>query len=396
MEKLIIKADRGWAARGGHPWLFRDDVTHLPQVADDGAEVDVYDARGGFVGRGLLAARSQIVCRLYTRAHEPLDASFFRRRFEEARDHRSSMGLPSEQTDSFRLVYAEGDRLPGLTVDKYADYLVIQTPTPGLDQRKSTLVEVLQQVFQPRGICERNDMPVRKSDCLPLVSQWITGRPEGKIRIRENGLLYDVDPLAAMKTGHFFDQRENRLWLSGLCRDKEVLDVFACTGGFGLTSARHGAARVTLVDESPEALASARRHAEINGLSDRIETLHSDGLDALKQLDAQGRKFQVIVLDPPAFAKNKTHFAHAVRAYKRLNQRGLKMLPVGGYLLTCSCSFHVGRQAFRGALLEAAREARRIVRIVHEAGAGADHPVLANVPETEYLKAVLLEVIESF
>ncbi len=159
------------------------------------------------MGRGLLAARSQIVCRIYSRSHDPLDTGFFRRRFEEARDYRISLGLPSDETDSFRLIYAEGDRLPGLTVDKYADYLVIQTPTPGLDQRKAMLVEVLQEVFQPRGICERNDMPLRKSDCLPLVSQWISGQPEGKIRIRENGVSYDVDPLAAMKTGHFFDQR---------------------------------------------------------------------------------------------------------------------------------------------------------------------------------------------
>jgi 23S rRNA (cytosine1962-C5)-methyltransferase len=396
VDKLIIKSDRGWPARGGHPWLFRDDVTHLPRIEDDGAEVDVYDARGDFVGRGLLAARSQIVCRIYSRRQQALDAGFFRRCFEEAREYRVSLGLPSDETDSFRLVCAEGDRLPGLTVDKYADYLVIQTPTPGLDQRKGMLVEVLQEVFHPRGICERNDMPVRKSDCLPLVSQWITGQPEGKIRICENGLSYDVDPLAAMKTGHFFDQRANRLWLLDICRDREVLDVFAYTGGFGLTAARHGAARVTLIDESQQAQEAARHNAQINGLADRVDLLCADGQEALKQLEAQGRKFHVIVLDPPAFAKNKTHFAHAVRAYKRLNQRALKMLGVGGHLLTCSCSYHVDRQAFRGALLEAAHEARRVVRIVREAGAAADHPVLANVPETEYLKAALLEVIERF
>ncbi len=172
--------------------------------------------------------------------------------------------------------------------------------------------------------------------------------------------------------------------------------MFAYTGGFGLTAARHGAARVTLVDESQQAQAAARHNAEINGLQDKIDLLCADGQEALKELDTQGRKFQVIVLDPPAFAKNKTHFTHAVRAYKRLNQRALKMLPVGGYLLTCSCSYHVDRAAFRGAILEAAREARRVVRIVQESGAGPDHPVLANVPETEYLKAVLLEVIERF
>ena len=181
MHKLIIKSNRGWPAHSGHPWLFRDDVTHLPGVEDDGAEAEVYDARGDYVGRGLLAARSQIVCRIYSRKRdEELDREFFRRRILAARERRTALGLPGEDTDSFRLVYAEGDRLPGLTIDKYADYLVIQTPTPGLDQRKAMLVELLSELFQPRGICERNDMPLRKSDCLPQVAQWIVGPAGGE------------------------------------------------------------------------------------------------------------------------------------------------------------------------------------------------------------------------
>lgn len=393
-HQLKLKSDRGWPARSGHPWVFRDEVAQLSKDIPDGEEAEVMDAAGNFVGRGLLAARSQIVCRIYSRKQKELDREFFRRRIEAARDYRLRLGLPNEKTDSFRVVYAEADRLPGLTVDKYADYLVIQTPTPGLDQRKPMLVEVLNEIFQPKGICERNDMPVRKSDCLPLVSQWITGQPEGKVRIRENGLLYDVDPLGAMKTGHFFDQRENRLWLREICRDKPVLDLFAYTGAFGLTAAANGASRVTLVDQSQSALAAARENAALNGVADRIELLEADGQEALKQLDAAGRKFQVIVLDPPAFAKNKTHFQHAVRAYKRLNSRALGLLPIGGHLLTCSCSFHVDRAAFRAALMQAAGEAGRIVRVIHESGAGPDHPILANVPETEYLKAVLLEVVD--
>lgn len=397
MDKLITKSDRGWPALHGHPWLFRDDVTHLPGMEDDGAEAEIYDARGNFVGRGLLAARSQIVCRIYSRQRgEELDRNFFRRRLLAARDHRTALGLPNEATDSFRLVYAEGDRLPGLTIDKYGDYLVIQTPTPGLERRKALLVELLQELFQPRGVYERNDMPVRKSDCLPLLSQWIVGQPEGKLRIRENGLLFDVDPLGAMKTGHFFDQRLTRQWLADICRDKQVLDVFSYTGGFGLAAARHEAKRVTLVDQSAEALSHARENARLNGVDDRVDVLEADGLEALKQLDSQGRGFQVIVLDPPAFAKNKTHFSHALRAYKRLNARALRMLPLGGHLLTCSCSYHVDRAAFREAILQAAGEAGRIVRIVREGGAGPDHPVLANVPETEYLKTLLLEVVERF
>jgi 23S rRNA (cytosine1962-C5)-methyltransferase len=397
MHKLIIKSNRGWPARSGHPWLFRDDLTHLPGIESDGAEAEVYDAHGDYLGRGLIAARSQIACRIYSRQRgEELDREFFRQRIVAAQQFRTRLGLPREDTDGFRLVYAEADRLPGLTIDKYADYLVIQTPTPGLDQRKGMFVELLEELFQPRGICERNDMPVRKSDCLPQVARWITGQPGDKLRIRENGLLYDVDPLGAMKTGHFFDQRANRRWLAEICQDKHVLDVFAYTGGFGLTAARHGAHHVTLVDQSAAALASAMENARLNGLDQRIEAFEADGLEALKQLDGQGRAFQIIVLDPPAFAKNKTHYAHAMRAYKRLNARALKMLGVGGYLLTCSCSFHISRADFRETLMQAAGEARRIVRIVREGSASVDHPIIANVPETEYLKAFLLEVVEKF
>ena len=396
IEKLVLKSNRGWPTRSGHPWLFRDDVLEVPSLAADGAEAEVFDAQGGFVGRGLISARSQIVCRIFSRQREPLNNNFFRRRFEAARDYRQSIGLPNEHTDSYRLIFAEADRLPGLTVDRYRDCLVLQTPTPGLDQRKPMLLEVLQEVFQPRAICERNDMPVRQSDGLPLVQGWIAGQPPENLEIRENGLIYRVDPLGAMKTGHFFDQRENRRLLEPLCHEKDVLEVFCYTGAFGLTAAKAGAARVLSVDSSAEAIAAAGENARLNGLDGRIEYLVSDALDALKQLDAERRRFDFVVLDPPAFAKNKTHVDHAMRGYKRLNARALKLLPVGGRLLTCSCSYHVHRRLFREAIMQAAGEARCIVRIEAETGAGRDHPVLANVPETDYLKSLLVTVVEKF
>jgi 23S rRNA (cytosine1962-C5)-methyltransferase len=396
MQTLTIKSERGWPTRSGHPWLFRDDVLNLPRTLEDGAECEVLDAHGAFVGRGLIAARSQIVCRIYSRQREPLNQHFFRRRIEAARERRSELGFPNDQTDSYRAVFAEADRLPGLTVDRYGDYLVIQTPTPGLDQRKAMLVETLQEIYRPRGICERNDMPVRKSDCLPLVSGWLAGEAADTIRIRENGLLYDVDPVGAMKTGHFFDQRDSRLLLAPLCQDKHVLEVFCYTGGFGLTAARHGAASVLAVDSSAEAIAAAEVNVRLNGFEGRIEHCVGDALEMLKQLDHEHRKFDIIVLDPPAFAKNKTHVDHALRGYRKLNQRAFKLLGVGGHLLTCSCSYHVHRRLFRDAVMQAAGEARCVARIEAEGGAGQDHPVLLNVPETEYLKSLLVTVVEKF
>jgi 23S rRNA (cytosine1962-C5)-methyltransferase len=396
MQTLTIKAERGWPTRAGHPWLFRDDVLNLPRTIEDGAECEVLDAHGAFVGRGLLAARSQIICRIYSRQREPLNEHFFRRRIEAARDLRTELGFPNDQTDSYRAVFAEADRLPGLTVDRYGDYLVIQTPTPGLDQRKAMIVETLAEIYQPRGICERNDMPVRKSDCLPLVSGWLMGDSPASIRIRENGLRYDVDPIGAMKTGHFFDQRDNRLLLAPLCRDKNVLEVFSYTGGFGLTAAQHGAARVLAVDSSAEAIAAAESNARLNGLADRIEHRVGDALETLKQLEHEHRKYDVIVLDPPAFAKNKTHVDHALRGYRKLNRQAFKLLNVGGHLLSCSCSYHVHRRLFRDAMMQAAGEARCVARIVAEGVAGKDHPVLLNVPETEYLKSLLVTAVEKF
>jgi 23S rRNA (cytosine1962-C5)-methyltransferase len=258
------------------------------------------------------------------------------------------------------------------------------------------LIDVLNEIYQPRGICERNEMPIRKSDCLPLVSGWLTGDAPASIRIRENGLLFDVDPIGAMKTGHFFDQRDNRLLLAPLCRDKQVLEVFCYTGAFGMTAARHGAQRVVAIDSSAEAIAVAQSNARLNGLAERIEHVVGDALDTLKQFEHEHRKFDVIVLDPPAFAKNKTHVDHALHGYRKLNQRALRLLGVGGHLLTCSCSFHVHRRLFREAVMQAAGEARCIARIVDEGGAGQDHPVLLNVPETEYLKSLLVTVVEKF
>ena len=396
MLRLILKPRRAVATRAGHPWLFRDDVLELPNPLPDGAEADVVDHQGRFIGRGLLSAHSQILCRIYAREAVPLDRDFFRSRLLAAARLRHDAGLPNSDTDSYRLVFAEADRLPGLMVDRYGEYLVIQTPTSAMDERKPMLVDLLQELFEPRGICERNDMPLRKQDRLPPVRQWITGNPDQSLRIRENDLSYQMDPLEAMKTGHFFDQRENRRWLAPHCRDKNVLDVFSYTGGFALSAARDGAQTVLAVDSSETALAAARTNAELNALANRIEYRQGDAFELLRELEGEHRSFDVVILDPPAFAKRKANLANAARGYKQINLRALRMLSPGGILLTCSCSSPMSREMFQSIVGEAAADARRIVRVVAQGGAGADHPVLLNVPETDYLKSMLLEVVETF
>lgn len=392
MLQLTLKPRRARGARRDHPWVFRDDVVRLPRELPDGAEADVVDERGQYVGRGLISAQSQIVCRLYSGRREPLDRDFFRRRILAAAGLRASLGLPSGETDGFRLVFAEGDFLPGLMVDCYGDYLVVQMTTSALEIRKAMLVDLLEELFQPRGICERNDAPVRQAEGLPLVSGWLAGTPAERLSIRERGLAFEVDPLGAMKTGHFFDQRENRKLLAPVCRNAEVLDVFCYTGGFGLAAAKAGATRVLSVDSSAAALAMARRNADINGVSGQMEFQEGDGFDVLRELAGAGRTFDVIVLDPPAFAKRKEHLESAERGYKQINLRAVQMLRPGGRLLTCSCSYTVGREDFRR--IVAAADAGLSLRVVAEGRAGPDHPVLLGVPQTDYLKALLLQAVE--
>jgi 23S rRNA (cytosine1962-C5)-methyltransferase len=394
MIRLTMRPGRETAVRGGHPWVFRDEVADLPDAVPDGQEADVFDDRGNYLGRGLLSATSRIVCRIYSRRREPLDRGFFEKRIAAAVAYRRAVNLPNKNTDAFRLVFADGDRLPGLTVDRYGDYLVLQTPTTGMDQRKEMLTEVLAEVGKPAGVCERNDMAVRQAEGLPVVRRWLSGEPSGPVVIKENGLLYEVDPLGAMKTGHFFDQRENRRMLEGVCRGKDVLEVFCYTGGFGLAAARYGANKVVSVDSAAAAIDAAKANARRNKTAGRIEHVVGDGFDVLREFESEGRKFDGIVLDPPAFAKSKAAVEGAGRGYKEINLRALKMLPVGGFLLTCSCSYHVSRAEFRKLVMRAAGEARRLVRVAAEGGAGPDHPVLLNVPETDYLKSLLLTVVE--
>jgi len=396
MYRLTLTPGGDANLRRGEFSLFRDEVAQLPDPLPAGAEVDVVDHRGTFLGRGFAAAGGRTICRLYTHRREPLDLAFFRKRILAAHALRRAANLPNKNTDSYRAVFAEGDRLPGLIIDRYGEYLTIQTPTAGLEQRKSLLLDICDEVFRPKGICERNDSALRQREQLPAVSAWVRGNPQSSVVIRENGLEYVVDPLGAMKTGHFFDQRENRLLLERICRDKSVLEMFCYTGGFGLAAAKFGAASVLSVDGAAPAIAAAQENARRNGFQKQIQHQVGDGFDVLRELSRGPKKFDVIVLDPPAFSKKAAHLEKALRAYQELNALALKMLPIGGHLLTCSCSQQITRRIFRKMAQAAAADARRWVRVVAEGGAGKDHPVLLNLPQTDYLKSLLLTVVDKF
>lgn len=394
IARLVVKPDSVLPLTGGHPWVYRDAVQEIPTDLPDGEEADVVDDRGNHIGRGLTSVKSRIVCRMYSHRREPFDADFLRKRLRAALDLRRMLRLPSAQTDAYRLAFADADRIPGLTVDRLGPVLVVQTPTVGMDRRKGMVVEVLRGMLRPAGVCERNDMGVREHEGLPKVSGWLAGEPTSSLRVRENGVVFEIDPLGAMKTGHFCDQRENRRLLERFARGKTVLDLFCYTGGFGLAAARVGAAKVLSVDGAAGAVEAARRNAALNGLEGRVEHRVADAFEALREFEGEKRPFDVVVLDPPAFAKSREHQEAAFHAYKDINRRALKLLPVGGILLTCSCSYHIGRGEFRRAVMRAAGEAGKLVRLLNEGGAGPDHPVLLNVPETDYLKSLLVQVVE--
>lgn len=320
-----------------------------------------------------------------TTADVPIDEAFFRRRVRSAWALRERVGL----TSSCRAVFGEADLLPGLVVDKFGDYLSVQFLTAGIDARRELLVPLLQEVLSPAGIYERDDIPVRKKEGLPLRKGYLTVPFDPLVRIVEHGLPFLVDLAAGNKTGHFLDQRENRAVASIHAAGRTVLDVFCHTGGFGLHALAAGATRVDAIDASAEALDALRRNAELQGVADRITTTVGNAFDALRAIDRDGHRYGLVILDPPAFAKGRSSVPGALRGYKEINLRALRIVEPGGVLVTCSCSHAVTSESFLGVLADAAGDARRTVRILEIRGQPPDHPILVGYEESRYLKCVI-------
>jgi 23S rRNA (cytosine1962-C5)-methyltransferase len=370
----------------GHPWIYRADVADAAG-AEPGAVVRVVDRRKRFWGQALYSERSQIALRVLTRESRDFDRAFLAERIATAAAYRK---VVAERTDAYRLVAAEGDLLPSLVIDRYGDYLVVQTLSQGMDRLKPTIVEILQEQFSPRALLERNDAAIRQLEGLPEQKGLLAGELAGEVVCNENGVTMAYDLLEGQKTGGFLDQRENRAAARRYARGR-LLDCFTYTGGFAITLAAQ-CESVLALDTSAEALTLARRNQELNHFSN-LEWRDANCFDFLKAADHEGQRYDTVILDPPPFARHKSSLESALRGYKELNLRALKILNPGGFLLTCSCSFHVSEADLLGAIASAALDARRTVTIVERRTQSRDHPILLTVPETHYLKCLILRVL---
>jgi len=375
--------------RDGHPWIFRSDVRRADSAgAGDVVRVVARHRGGGLNGLGLalFSPVSMIALRMLGRDEAPPGAGFWEARLDAALELRRRLG---GEDSAGRLVYSEADGLPGLIVDRYADVLVLQTLTAGAERLKGVVVDWLVARLAPRAVVERNDSSARSFEGLEERVGLLRGALDGPVEILEGGLRISVDPLGGQKTGHYLDQRENRVRAAAYARGR-CLDVFSYQGGFGLQLARGGAAEVTLVDQSERALAAAQADAGRNGLEVRCRT--ANAFDFLRDQHAAGERYDLVVLDPPAFAKNRQAVEGATRGYKEINLRAMKLLAPGGVLITASCSFHMLEERFEALLAEAARDVGRGVQLLERRGAARDHPERLGFPEGRYLKCFVLRV----
>lgn len=368
----------------GHSWVYRDDLARVESAAP-GDVVDLLDPRGRLLGRAFYGDRSKIALRLLTRGDEPVDDAFFERRVREAVARR---GPRMPENGAQRLVYSEGDGLPGLIVDRYAGWIVLQALLPGIDSRIGLFASVLGALLKPKGIVLRNDASARLLEGLPLGTEVLQGGDPGLVEVAEGGVRYLADLLGGHKTGAYLDQRENRELVGRLARGR-ALDCFSYQGHFAL----HCAARaesVTALESSREALAAMRKNIDLNRLAN-VAPLEGNAFDLLRIWHREKRRFDTVVLDPPPLARKRTHAADAVRGYKEINLRAMHLLAPRGLLATFCCSHNIPPDLFSDILRAAAADARCSFRVLHTLGQPADHPVLLNVPETAYLKGLVLE-----
>jgi len=372
--------------RSGHLWVYRSDINAAQ--AEPGAIVRLVDDRGKFQGRAFYSDQSQISIRLLTRADVPIDKQFFVNRLKQAAAYRK---LVVENADAYRLVYSEGDLLPSLIVDRYSEFFVVQTLSQATERLKTLFVEILVELFSPKGILERNDPKVRLLEGLDQRVGVLYGEIPAEIHAKQNGVTFAHDLAKGQKTGSFLDQRENH-WAARRYASGDVLDCFCYEGGFALTLADN-CDRVEGIDMAPAAIHVAERNRELNSVSN-ARFREGNTFDLLKEYDEAGRQFHMVILDPPAFAKNRDSLPAARRGYKEINLRALKLLRPGGFLITCSCSYHVSEALFLQILAEAANDAGKKIVVVERRTQAQDHPILLTMPETHYLKCLIIKTLD--
>ena len=388
----------------GHPWVYADEITDAPETQlENGALVDVLSQKGRYLGTGFLSLASKIRVRLLSRnANDTFDEAFWQRRFEYAWAYRKTVLRPEDLT-CCRVIFGEADQMPGLTVDRFGTVLVAQILSVGMEVRKEQLLPLLARVLradgqQIDGIYQRNDAALRDKEGLEQGKGWLEIPGEQhpastETEICENGIYYKVDFENGQKTGFFLDQKFNRRAVANIARGKTVLDCFTHTGSFALNAALGGAAHVTAVDVSESAVEMARRNAARNGLEDRMDFVCEDVFDLLPRLEREGSPYDFIILDPPAFTKARRTAQNAMRGYKEINYRAMRLLPRGGYLATASCSHFASEAMFIKMLHAAAHDAGRQLRQIEVRQQAPDHPILWNVEETDYLKFFLFQVV---
>lgn len=388
--KVILKSKISDRVLKGHPWIYNNEIASVARDTPDGAIVDVHNTQSNFIGRGYYNSLSQIQVRLLTRdIKEEINADFFYHKIAACWAYRQKLGY----IENCRLVFGEADGLPSLIIDKFNDYFVIQTMSLGMDLWKDAIVDALNKLFSPKGIYERNDVPVRELEGLEQKKGFLSPEFDTEIVINENGLKFIVDIVKGQKTGYFLDQQDNRREVSRIVKDADVLEAFCYTGTFGIHAAHYGAKKVLGLDISDFAVETARRNAELNGLSDICSFESVNAFDQLKQWSKEGqRQWDVVMLDPPAFTKSRANIDKAIAGYKEINLRAMKLVKKGGFLVTASCTNLVPPEMFMDIIQMAAKDAKRPLRQVCFRAQASDHPIIFNMENTNYLKFLIVEV----
>jgi 23S rRNA (cytosine1962-C5)-methyltransferase len=390
MKKVILKSRISRRVENGHPWIFANEVDLVDEAVEGGEIVEVLTHDRKFVGKGYINPKSQILVRLLTRDRsEEINDAFFLNRIRSAWEYRKQIGYE----ENCRLIFGEADGLPGLVIDKFNNYFSLQTLALGIDRWKTAIVQAIETVFKPAGIYERNDVPVRELEGLPQQKGFLSAPFDTNIIIKENGLQFHVDLENGQKTGYFLDQQDNRRAIRHICKGADVLEVFCYTGTFSVHAASYGARKVMGIDISENAVAQAQKNAALNGLGDVCSFSVMNAFDMLKQWSKEGKTYDVVMLDPPAFTKSRGNIQNAVKGYKEINLRGIKLVKKGGFIVTASCTNLIPPDLFLEIIDDAAKDAKRQLRQVTFQSQSADHPIIRGLENTHYLKFLIAQVI---
>lgn len=389
-SKFFLYKGAGRKAEAGRPWIYVDEIEEYDGDYENGDIVEVYNFNNKFIGKGYVNDMSKITIRLMTRdIDEEINEEFFIKRFRDAWNYREKV----VDTSSCRFIFGEADFLPGLTVDKFEDYYVIQISTLGMERYRDLVTKILVEQYGAKGVYERSDIATREIEGLEQRKGFLTEEFDTMIQIQENGVKYYVDIKDGQKTGFFLDQKENRRAIQKLCKDADVLDCFTHTGSFALNAGIGGAKSVLGVDVSQHAVDFATKNSELNGLSDVVKFECHNAFNVLPEWAKEGRQYDVVILDPPAFTKSKNTIKNATKGYKEINLRGIRLVKKGGFFITCSCSHYMSEKHFKETIYKAATDAHRQLRQIEFRTQSPDHPILWTADESYYLKFIIFQVV---